>query len=66
MITVEIFNIDDNIMEISYFPAVPRVGDHIAILKDNYYKYFHVIKIWYRREDPSLNYVACVQVKFDD
>lgn len=66
MINIEIYNTDEKLIEIGNFPAVPRTGEHIAMLTDNYFKYFHVIKAWYRREEPSMRYVACIEVELDD
>jgi hypothetical protein len=66
IITVEIYNTDDKLLETAEFPSVPRSGEHIAMLTDDYFKYFHVIKTWYRREEPSLSYVACIEVELDD
>jgi hypothetical protein len=66
MINVEIYSTDDKLLEAAGFPAVPRKGEHIAMLIDDYFRYFHVIKTWYRREEPSMNYVACIEVKPDD
>lgn len=66
MIIVEIYSADNKLIEAAEFPAVPRNGEHIAMLIDNYFRYFHVVKAWYRREEPSMSYVACIEVKSDD
>lgn len=66
MIIIELYTDDDKLLETAEFPSVPRDGEHIAILSDDYFKYYSVVKVWYRRDQSSITYVACVQVSLID
>ena len=48
------------------FPAMIRVGEQISILRDEYYQYYKVKKIWYRVEYDVETCFACAEVIIDE
>lgn len=66
MITVEIYQNEEDHLLTMGFPTMIRVGEQISILKDEYYIYYTVKKIWYRVQDERKKCVPCAEVVLDD
>jgi hypothetical protein len=66
MITIEIYkNGEEPLIQLDFLVMI-RVGEQLSILKDEYYVYYIVKKIWYRIDDSSKECVPCAEVMVDD
>ena len=66
MITIEIYQNEEEPLLTMEFPAMIRVGEQLSILEDDYYKYYIVKKIWYRIQQDIKECVPCAEVVIDD
>lgn len=66
MVFIEVYQNEEDPLVAIDFPAMIRVGEQISILKDGYYTYYIVKKIWYRIDDDEKKCVACAEVVIDD
>jgi hypothetical protein len=65
MIEVEICTDNDELMLKIELPFIPIRGEHIAIEKDDYFKYYIVIERWIRIGQDN-KVAACVSVQLKD
>lgn len=66
MIIIEIYQNEEEPLLTMEFPTMIRVGEQLSILKDDYYKYYIVKKIWYRIQGDIKECVPCAEVVIDD
>lgn len=66
MITIEIYQNEEEHLITMDFPAMIRIGEQLSILKDEYYKYYTVKKIWYRIQEDIKECMPCAEVVIDD
>ncbi|MCW1402383.1 hypothetical protein OKA06_08610 [Novosphingobium sp. MW5] len=48
------------------FDFLPRTGEYISRQRDDYFKYFHVVEVWYRSKGETDDYEACISVHLRD
>lgn len=65
---VEVFDSEDAPapMLVGEFPHLPRVGEHLSIDRDGYFRYYRVVEIWHRTGPDDAQFQPCLRVELDD
>jgi hypothetical protein len=48
------------------FEFLPRVGEYLSKLTDDYFEYYNVVEVWHRQDTAAERFKACLRVQRDD